>query len=154
MRPSLVTPFIGINGLWGQPGTLSVVATGSGTLSFQWYKDGVAIAGANGATYFISSLQLTNSGSYSVVVSSAYGSVSNTPAAVDVRPSDTIFGVYAGITVQGTPGNSYLIQYSTDLVNWVTATNIILDQPTANWADFSADYRNNPGKYFRVIPAP
>jgi hypothetical protein len=154
MRPSLVTPFAGINGLWGQPGTLSVVAAGSGTLSFQWYKDGAAITGANGATYFISSLQFTNGGNYSVVVSSAYGSVTNVAAPLAVRPSDTIFGVYAGITVVGTAGNSYSIQYSSDLVNWITATNITLDQPSANWSDYSADFRSNPGRYYRVIPAP
>lgn len=154
MLPSLVTPFAGISGLWGQPGTLSVVAAGSGTLAYQWYKDGVAISGANGSTYYLSSLQLTNSGSYYVVVSSAYGSVTNAVAPVEVRPSDTIFGVYAGITVQGTIGNSYSIQYSTDLVNWTTATNIVLDQPSANWSDYSADFRNNPGKYYRVIPTP
>ena len=154
MLPSLITPFAGVNGLWGQPGTLSVAATGSGTLAYQWYKDGVAISGANGATYYISSLQFTNAGGYSVVVSSAYGSVTNAAAPVAVRPSDTLFGVYAGITVVGTAGNSYSIQYSSDLVNWITATNITLDSPSANWADFSADYRNNPGRYYRVIPAP
>jgi len=154
MLPSLVTPFVGINGLWGQPGTLSVVAAGSGTLAYQWYKDGVAITGANGATYYISSLQFTNGGNYSVVVSSAYGSVTNVAASLVVRPSDTIFGVYAGITVVGTSGNSYFIQYSTDLVNWITATNITLDQPSANWTDYSADFRSNPGRYYRVVPAP
>ncbi len=154
MRPSLVTPFAGISGLWGQPGTLSVVATGSGSLSFQWYKDGVAIVGANGTTYYISSLQFTNGGNYSVVVSSAYGSVTNAAAPLAVRPSDTIFGVYAGITVVGSAGNSYSIQYSSDLVNWITATNITLDQPSANWSDYSADFRSNPGRYYRVIPAP
>ena len=154
MLPSLVTPFAGVNGLWGQPGTLSVVATGSGTLGYQWYKDGVAIGGANGATYYISSLQFTNAGAYSVVVSSAYGSVTNMASSLVVRPSDTLFGIYAGITVQGTIGNSYSIQYSSDLVNWITATNITLDQPAANWTDYSADYRNNPGRYYRVIPAP
>jgi hypothetical protein len=154
MRPSLVIPFAGISGLWGQPGTLSVVAAGSGTLAYQWYKDGVAIAGANGANYSISSLQFTNGGAYSVVVSSAYGSVTNVAAVLEVRPSDTLFGVYAGITVQGTVGNSYLIQYSTDLANWITATNVTLDQPSLNWSDYSADFRFNPGRYYRVIPAP
>jgi hypothetical protein len=154
MLPSLVAPFAGISGLWGQPGTLVVVAAGSGTLAYQWYKDGVAIAGANGANYSISSLQFTNGGSYSVVVSSAYGSVTNVAAPLQVRPSDVIFGVYAGITVQGTVGNSYSIQYSTDLVNWITTTNVTLDQPSLNWTDYSVDFRSNPGRYYRVIPTP
>lgn len=153
MLPSLVTPFTDISGLWGQPGTLSVGAVGSGTLAYQWYKDGVALPGATGSTYSISSLQFTNGGSYSVVVTSAYGSVTNTAASLTVRPSDLKFGTYAGVTVQGTAGNTYLIQYSTDLVNWVTATNVTLDSSTYNWADFDIDIRFNPGRYYRVIPA-
>src|SRR6185369_9653960 len=144
MRPSLVVPFTGASGLWGQPSTLSVSAAGSGTLSYQWYLDGVAIAGATGASYSIPSLQFTNGGSYSVVVSSAYGSVTNVAAPLTVRPSDLLFGVYAGITIQGSTGNSYAIQYSTNFVDWITATNVTLDQPTFNWTDYSVDFRSNP----------
>ncbi len=112
----------------------------------------MALPGATGSTYSISSLQFTNGGSYSVVVTSAYGSVTNTAASLTVRPSDLVFGEYAGITVQGSAGNSYLIQYSTDLVNWITATNVTLNAPTLNWADFNVDIRFNLGRYYRVIP--
>jgi hypothetical protein len=153
MLPSLVNPFSGSSGLWGQPDTLSVGAVGSGSLSYQWFKDGVAISGATSASYYLPSLQLTNGGSYYVVVSSTYGSVTNAAATLDVRPSDLIFGQYAGITVQGTAGNAYLIQYSTDLVTWTTATNVTLTAPTFQWADFDVDMRFNPGRYYRVIPA-
>jgi hypothetical protein len=154
MLPSLVNPFSGSSGLWGQPDTLNVGAVGSGTLTYQWFKDGVAISGATTPSYYLPSLQFTNSGSYYVVVSSTYGSVTNAAATLNVRPSDLIFGQYAGITVQGTVGNAYLIQYSTDLVNWTTATNVTMTAPTFQWADFGVDMRFNPGRYYQVIPTP
>ena len=44
--------------------SLSVSATGPGTLSYQWYKDGVAIGGATGSTYTKANAQTSDSGSY------------------------------------------------------------------------------------------
>jgi hypothetical protein len=56
-----------------QPGantTLSVTATGTG-LTYQWLKDGVAIAGATSSTYTITSATAANAGNYSVTVTNA-----------------------------------------------------------------------------------
>ena len=41
----------------GEPVTLSVQAVGSGTLTYQWQKDGVSIPGATSATLTISSIK-------------------------------------------------------------------------------------------------
>jgi hypothetical protein len=57
------------------PFTLSVTASGSTPLTYQWRKDGVNISGAMG-----SALVATTTGSYSVVVSNAAGSVTSTSA--------------------------------------------------------------------------
>ncbi|MFN7140171.1 MAG: immunoglobulin domain-containing protein, partial [Limisphaerales bacterium] len=48
--------------------TLSVAATSSTALRYQWRKDGVDIAGATGATYEVATASLSDAGSYSVVV--------------------------------------------------------------------------------------
>ncbi|NBV86059.1 MAG: hypothetical protein EBS01_07310, partial [Verrucomicrobia bacterium] len=53
----------------GASATLSVVAAGGGTLSYQWKKNGVALGSGTGSTYTIASAQTTDSGSYSVQVS-------------------------------------------------------------------------------------
>lgn len=52
----------------GQPATFSVTATGSAPLSYQWYKDSVAIPGANAASYSINPTNGTSGGTYHVVV--------------------------------------------------------------------------------------
>ena len=53
----------------GQNVTFSVTAIGTGTLSYQWYKDSTAISGAISSSYSISNVQAANAGTYTVTVS-------------------------------------------------------------------------------------
>ena len=55
-------------------------------LSYQWQKDGVAISNATSATLSLTNLQTNQAGSYRVVVSSQYGSVTSSVAALVVQP--------------------------------------------------------------------
>jgi hypothetical protein len=57
----------------GQTVTFSVTADGTFPFTYQWYKDGSDITGATGGTYSISSVQLTDAGTYSVVVTNSAG---------------------------------------------------------------------------------
>lgn len=87
--------------------TLSVTAAGASTMTYQWYRDGVAIAGATSATYSIPLAQRSDAGSYYVVVSS--GSTSVTSSTV-VVPASTVAstGILANLSarasVQGGDG--------------------------------------------------
>jgi hypothetical protein len=157
MSPSIISPFAGVSGLWGQGAVLTVGAEGSGNLTYQWFKDGAAVVGATNATYTIPTLQLTDAGLYSVAVSSGFGSVTNIPAQVVVNPADVSLGIYAGIVIQGTIGYSYGIQYSTNLTDtnaWIDATNITLQQPIQIWSDYGSDVRANPKRYYRIQALP
>lgn len=57
----------------------------AGRLSFQWYRDGVALPGATGPTYFVPNATPANSGSYAVTVTNLGGSVSGAPLEVVVE---------------------------------------------------------------------
>lgn len=48
--------------------TVAATAANSGSLSYQWRKDGTAISGATGTTYTVNSATGTDAGRYSVVV--------------------------------------------------------------------------------------
>jgi len=157
MSPSITIPFAGVVVNWGKSAELSVGAVGSGALSYQWYKDGEAVDGATNATYSIPTLQLTDAGLYSVVVSSEFGSVTNTPAQLVVNAADISLELYAGITIAGVPGYTYAIQYSMDLTDtnsWMDATNVVLQAPVELWVDTSADVRTNWPRYYRVKAVP
>ena len=64
--------------------TFSVVASGSGPLTYQWKLNGGAIVGATNATYAIANAQTGNMGFYSVTVSNSAGSVDSAVAILTV----------------------------------------------------------------------
>ncbi len=72
----------------GASATLSVSATGTPAPSYQWRKDGTAIAGATSAKLVIASVQTTDAGSYDVVVSNSVGSVTSRLVRLDVATSE------------------------------------------------------------------
>lgn len=57
--------------------TVSVVATGTAPLTYQWFKDTVAISGATSSSY-----NITSDGTYKVIVSNQVGSVTSTDCVV------------------------------------------------------------------------
>ena len=68
----------------------SVAATGAAPLNYQWFLNGHAVAnnarisGGTGATLNITNLQISDMGTYMVVVSNAFGSVISSGAALTV----------------------------------------------------------------------
>ena len=70
--------------------TFSVVATGSGALSYQWKKDGAVIAGATGSTYSVSNVQTADGGRYSVTVTDGAGSFTSNAATLGVSATTVI----------------------------------------------------------------
>jgi hypothetical protein len=64
--------------------TFSVTATG-GTLTYQWKKWGSNIPGATSSTLTLTDLDASDSGTYTVVVSNAGGSVTSNEASLTVR---------------------------------------------------------------------
>jgi len=65
-------------------GSIGVTATGSGTLTYQWYKDGSAISGATSATYNFTNVSSADAGQYHVVVKNAHGYETSQTVTVNV----------------------------------------------------------------------
>ncbi len=74
------------------PLTLSVTARGVAPLSYQWQRNGVALAGAIFASYTNRAVAVDDAGTYDVLVSNALGSVPSAPETVTVvvRPGAVI----------------------------------------------------------------
>jgi hypothetical protein len=72
----------------GQKGTFRVVATGTAPITYQWSKNGTAIAGATASTYTTPTTTLADSGStFNVTVSNAVGSEPSGTATLTVNPA-------------------------------------------------------------------
>lgn len=89
--PAIVAPSIGSQPADakvtdGATTTFSVTASGS-SLSYEWQRDGKAIAGATGASYTTPVLHMADSGAkFQVVVSGPGGSVTSSAATLTVTP--------------------------------------------------------------------
>lgn len=69
----------------GQPATFTVAAGGDAPLSYQWQRDGVAIAGATAASYTLPAAAAADTGAnFRVVVSNAAGSATSDAATLTV----------------------------------------------------------------------
>lgn len=70
----------------GAATSLSVTADGTGTLVYQWAKDGADLAGATAATLAFPAIATGDQGSYTVKVSDDFGSITSSAATVTVVP--------------------------------------------------------------------
>ncbi|HNG28740.1 MAG TPA: immunoglobulin domain-containing protein, partial [Blastocatellia bacterium] len=113
--------------------TFSVTAGGAGTLSYQWRKNGLSIAGATGSTYTLLSVSTTDAGNYTVVVTGACNNMTSNVAILTVnsRPAVTTQPVNQTVApggsatftaaAGGNPAPTVQWQVSTDGVNFVDA---------------------------------
>jgi len=90
----------------GDSVTLNGSATGREPLSYQWYKEGVLIEGATGASYTIESVSAGDLGNYTVVVSNELGEATSSVATLTLpqpyRATGTVQvvnGLVVGVTV-------------------------------------------------------
>jgi hypothetical protein len=67
--------------------TFNVTATGTDPLSYQWQKDGSDIGGETNAMLTLNAVQMSDAGSYLVVVSNIVGSVTSANAVLTVVPA-------------------------------------------------------------------
>ena len=85
LTPNILTNPVGSTVTAGTPVSLSVVATGIPDPTYQWYKGATLVAGATGATLTLANPQVSDSGSYTVVVTTTAGSVTSTAATLTVN---------------------------------------------------------------------
>ncbi|MEQ2008205.1 MAG: Ig-like domain-containing protein, partial [Limisphaerales bacterium] len=84
--PTISSQPVAVTVTEGQPASFSVSASGTGPLTYQWYKNGSPIGGATASTYSIAATVLADAGSYSVVVTGTAGNVSSSVAVLTVQP--------------------------------------------------------------------
>ena len=85
IAPTLINPFIvaqpaSLSLVEGQSLTLAVRALGS-PLTYQWFRNGVALTGATASSLNILAVEAGEGGVYTVVVNSPTGSTTSQPAA-------------------------------------------------------------------------
>lgn len=82
--PTITTQPAGTSATSGGSASFTVVAGGEGPLTYQWYKGGIAIAGATDATLTLPYVYPSDAGDYTVTVSNEGGAVTSSAAALAV----------------------------------------------------------------------
>jgi len=143
--PAITTQPVSAMVTAGKNATFKVIASGSATLTYQWYFNGEAISGASAATYTVTAAQLANAGVYSVVVGNAVGSVTSTgatltvnnPVVITTQPvsqSITVgFPVTFSVGVTGTVPITYQWRRNSVAIAGATSSNYTI--PSAQTAD-------------------
>jgi hypothetical protein len=122
---SLIKPLTNLVAMVGQTNTFKAIATGGSHLSYQWKFNGTNLTSATGSALTLSKITTNQAGIYSVTASDGSGSTSRAAtltvyatAAAKLAPATHVSGQYA-LTVAGVPGYKYVVQASTNLINWV-----------------------------------
>lgn len=159
--PSITTQPSSSSVVAGSAVNFGVSASGTAPFTYQWRKDGVAIAGATSATYLINSTAISDAGSYTVIVTNSVGSVTSTAASLIVAaaataPSITVqpisLSIMAGasasfsVVVSGTSPFTYQWRKDGIAINGATSTSYTIGSASINdAANYTVVISNSAG---------
>ncbi len=86
----------------GLPLALSVIATGTGPLTYQWKRNDTPIAGATSASYQVPNVIAATAGNYTVTIAGPQGALTSAAAIITVEPP--IPGRLINLSVRTTAG--------------------------------------------------
>lgn len=137
--PGITTqPVAGVTNLVGSSvgitsSTVSIVANGTGPLSYQWYfNTNTAVSGATSASLTLNNVQLSNAGYYRCTITNSSGATNSANALLTVWQPPTNVVSPAGVTVvaggsasfsvtaSGTPALTYQWYFSNSALSGVT----------------------------------
>jgi Immunoglobulin domain len=134
-------------------GTATLTAAASPATGYQWLfnsvplTDGNGISGSKTATLTIAGVTAADVGYYSVLVSGPDQPFESAEASL----STAAFTFYPVVTVNGIPGNTYEVDYTTSLSSpvWTPLTTVTLASFTQNFVDTNSPMRIV--RFYRVI---
>jgi hypothetical protein len=125
--------------------------------NYQWLfnnkplTDGNGISGSHTATLTITGVTATEVGIYSVNATNTTSSTSWAMSSGAALSTEAI-SFYPVVTINGIPGNTYEVDYTTSLVapvTWTPLTTVTLTGPTQFVVDSSSPMSNN--RFYRVV---
>lgn len=149
----------------GQNASFSVTVTGNG-IGYQWLRNATYIDGQTTSTLTISNVNRLSAGTYSVVVTNAGGSVTSSNVLLWVRVPQRfatnnvrwlgdgrfrlLFGDHDGGPLTMGDTTRFVVEATTNFVNWVPLTNsFVITNGQVQMEDSTSS--NFPRRFYRVI---
>jgi subtilisin family serine protease len=156
--PSITAQPSNSKGTLGSEMTLSVRASGTLPLHYQWRLNEVCLPGATNAALHVPQVRWADAGSYSVVVSNPAGAVTSTRAVLTVDGCPVAPGSMQCREVEvprfvltGEPGSRFEVQASTNLRDWRPLATVTLADREQVFADPTGGL---PCRFYRALPRP
>jgi hypothetical protein len=156
--PSITTQPVSQTAKQGQTVSLYVKATANPSPSYQWLFNGVVLQGAENSELTFPSVDWTNAGTYTVIVSNPYGSVTSAPVTLTITGNLAVTLTTAASPIPGSsgftfqfsvrPGFTYVVLASPDLVHWAAITTNVAQANTELFTDPAAS--NFPRRFYRI----
>lgn len=136
--------------------TFTVVAGGTGPLTYQWRFNGTNLPGATASSFTRNQVQPVDAGDYSVLIANVAGTVASSTALLAVTVPQPL--KFESVTllandelrlrISSDPG-MVTIQWSSNLVNWQTLTNLAHPGGAIEFADPVAI--ETPQRFYRAV---
>jgi hypothetical protein len=153
--PAITTQPSNTVAMVGSNATFTVTASGDPPLTYQWSFNGTNLAGATSNVLTLTNVQLTNAGTYVVVVTNGIGSVTSAPATLRVIAPAALSQVKASsnslsFSFPGQTGFTYVVEFKTNLTSaqWTPLTTNVpgASGPVTN----KVLTTNGPMRFYRV----
>jgi probable HAF family extracellular repeat protein len=138
----------------GTPVTLHMQMSSTESLTYQWMRDGMPIAGATNATLTLSAMNPGTAGNYTVTARNAVGTVASSSAAVSLFAMLLVNGT-PHLTVAAPAGSHFRIDYS-DMVgsgmNWQAMANFTMMGSMTQMSDTPP--QGSRARFYRAVMMP
>ena len=168
LPPVILQPPANAAQISGGSATFSVNAVGLAPITYQWQFNGTNIAGATNSSLTLSAVSATNSGNYSVIATTSWGSTTSSPATFTLITPPTIvpsqrqwvgylsnatLTVTANAPAQWAAPLSYQWQFAgTNLIGQISSNYTILRASFANDGNYTVVVSNLAGSTNAVVP--
>lgn len=155
--PSIVTQPETQNARPGDTVTFGVSVEGTEPFTYQWRFNEAVIEGAIESSLTLTNVQPGDAGNYRAAVTNAAGFAISDVAEllVEIPPAPQFGGISLGegneinLLLTGAPGATYLIQMSTNLVDWVTLETVVIGDD--GMVEFSDEIVTSANRFYRAI---
>jgi hypothetical protein len=132
--------------------TFVVVASGTAPLSYAWRKDGNVLAGASASTLSLANVQANDAGTYSVVVTNAFGIANSLGAALVVDSTPLLLAQPTPVVVSpGMETNFQVLADGPQLYYQWWHNGLAIPAGTSSTLTISNAMAGSQGGYFAVI---
>ena len=155
--PAISTNPVSQTNAFGSTAVFSCTATGPLPMNYQWFQNSTNLISETNGTLILTNLQVTNAGSYQVIVGNAFGSITSLVAILHVSPG-MLTQPTNQIVMQGTPagfmamaGGEPPLTYQWQLNGTNLTDNSIYSGSTSKILNLVGALTNTVGSYTLVV---